>query len=202
MSEGKNNSNLNEHSEPVAGTAQMPVGIMVILTLLGYIGCYKVDELNANFSARVHAPFGSADEVASLAPSEEELVFGKGKILYANCQGCHQPHGGGTPGSIPPLVGSEWVTGNPERIAAIVMNGLGGPITVKNNSFNNQMTPVGGAWSDEQVAAVLTYIRGNWGNGGARVMPEEVAAARATIKEQGQTGPWTVKSLEAAFPKK
>ena len=79
MSEEKNNSNLNEHSEPVAGTAQMPVGIMVILTLLGYIGCYKVDELNANFSARVHAPFGSADEVASLAPSEAELVLEREK---------------------------------------------------------------------------------------------------------------------------
>ena len=62
------------------------------------------------------------------------------------------------------------------------------------------MTPVGAAWSDEDIAAVLTYIRGNWGNGGARVMPEDVAAARATIKEQGQAGPWTVKSLEAVFP--
>ena len=202
MSKETNNRNLDEHSEPVAGTAQMPVGIMVILTLLGYIGCYKVDDLNANFSARVHAPFSSADEVASLAPSEAELVFGKGKILYANCQGCHQPEGGGTPGSIPPLAGSEWVTGNPERIAAIVMNGLGGPIEVNGEPFNNQMTPVGAAWSDEDIAAVLTYIRGNWGNGGARVMPEEVEAARATIKEQGQTGPWTVESLEAAFPEK
>ncbi len=200
MSKETNNRNLDEHSEPVAGTAQMPVGIMVILTLLGYIGCYKVDDLNANFSARVHAPFSSADEVASLAPSEAELVFGKGKILYANCQGCHQPEGGGTPGSIPPLVGSEWVTGNPGRLAAIVMNGLGGPIEVNGEPFNNQMTPVGAAWSDEDIAAVLTYIRGNWGNGGARVMPEDVAATRATIKEQGQTGPWTVKSLEAVFP--
>ena len=138
--------------------------------------------------------------MASLAPSEAELVFGKGKILYANCQGCHQPHGGGTPGSIPPLAGSEWVTGNSKRIAAIVMNGLGGPIEVNDKPFNNQMTPGGAAWSDEEIAAVLTYIRGNWGNGGARVMPKEVKAARATIKEQGQTGPWTVKSLEAAFP--
>ena len=200
MSKETNNRNLDEHSEPIAGTAQMPVGIMVILTLLGYIGCYKVDDLNANFSARVHAPFSSADEVASLAPSEAELVFGKGKILYANCQGCHQPEGGGTPGSIPPLAGSEWVTGNSERIAAIVMNGLGGPIEVNDKPFNNQMTPVGAAWSDEDIAAVLTYIRGNWGNGGARVMPKEVKAARATIKEQGQTGPWTVERLEAAFP--
>ena len=71
---------------------------------------------------------------------------------------------------------------------------------MNDNSFNNQMTPVGAAWSDEEIAAVLTYIRSNWGNGAPRVMPEDVADTRATIKKEGQTGPWTVESLKAAFP--
>ena len=196
----KSKLSVNEHAEPVAGSAQMPVSVMVILTLLGYIGCTKVDQLNANFASNVHAPFGSPDEVASLAPSEEELVFNQGKQLYANCQGCHQPNGGGTPGSFPPLVGSEWVLGGSQRAAAIVMNGLGGPITVVGKSFNNQMTPVGATWTDEQIAAVLTYIRNEWGNDGGRVMPEEIGKARGKIQEFGQAGAWTVETLNAAFP--
>ena len=92
MEEKDSNLNLKEHGEPAAGNSQMPVSIMVVLTLLGYIGCYKVDELNANFAANVHAPFGSPAEVASLAPSEAELIFGKGKQVYANCQGLSLIH--------------------------------------------------------------------------------------------------------------
>tara|TARA_Y100000588_G_scaffold107861_1_gene118171 strand:- start:1185 stop:1790 length:606 start_codon:yes stop_codon:yes gene_type:complete len=191
---------VNEHAEPVAGNSQMPVGVMIILTLLGYIGCTKVDQLNANFAANVHAPFGSADEVASLAPSEEELVLSTGKKLYANCQGCHQPTGGGTPGQIPPLAGSEWVLGDSQKAAAIVINGLGGPIEVAGKSFNGAMTAVGATWTDEQVAAVLTYIRSEWGNDAGRVMPEEVAEAKKKIQASGQSGPWTVDTLNAAFP--
>lgn len=200
MAENQSNLNLNEHDEPSAGDQQMPVSIMVVLTLLGYIGCYKVDELNANFAANVHAPFGSPEEVASLAPSEAELVFGKGKQLYANCQGCHQPHGGGTPKLVPPLAQSEWVLGDPQKAAAIVLNGLEGPIVVKGEEFSAAMTPVGAAWSDEDIAAVVTYIRQEWGNGGSRMMPEEVAATRAKIQEAGHTGTWTVETLNSVFP--
>ena len=192
--------NVSEHAEPAAGNAQMPVSVMVVLTLLGYIGCYKVDNLNANFASNVHAPFGSPEEVASLAPSEEELVFSQGKQLYANCQGCHQPNGDGTSGTFPPLAGSERVLGDPQRIAAVVLNGLGGEVVVAGETYNNQMTPVGETWTDEQVAAVLTFIRKEWGNNAGRVLPEAVAQTRAKTKESGHTGPWTEKTLNAAFP--
>lgn len=192
--------NVSEHAEPAAGNTQMPVSVMVVLTLLGYIGCYKVDNLNANFASNVHAPFGSPEEVASLAPSEEELVFSQGKQLYANCQGCHQPNGGGTPGTFPPLAGSEWVLGDPQRIAAVVLNGLGGEIVVSGKTYNNQMTPVGETWTDEQVAAVLTFIRKEWGNNAGRVLPEEIAKTRAKTAESGHAGPWTEETLNATFP--
>ena len=191
--------NVSGHAEPAAGNAQMPVSVMVVLTLLGYIGCYKVDNLNANFASNVHAPFGSPQEVASLAPSEEELVFSQGKQLYANCQGCHQPNGGGTPGTFPPLAGSDWVLGDPQRIAAVVLNGLGGEVVVSGKTYNNQMTPVGETWTDEQVAAVLTFIRNEWGNNAGRVLPEIVAQARTKTGESGHTGPWTEKTLNATF---
>ena len=119
-------------------------------------------------------------------------------VIGRNYKG--QPNGGGTYGTFPPLAGSEWVLGDPERIAAVVLNGLGGEVVVAGETYNNQMTPVGETWTDEQVAAVLTFIRKEWGNNAGRVLPEAVAQTRAKTKESGHTGPWTEKTLNAAFP--
>jgi hypothetical protein len=60
------------------------------------------------------------------------------------------------------------------------------------------MTAVGAAWSDEEIAAVLTYIRQSWGNGEELVTAEQVAEARAMIKDSGHQGTWTKDSLDAA----
>ena len=57
---------VNEHAEPVAGNSQMPVGVMIILTLLGYIGCTKVDQLNANFAANVPFPDAEVPSTATI----------------------------------------------------------------------------------------------------------------------------------------
>ena len=161
MAKDTTNLNLDEHNEPQAGASQMPVGVVILLILAGYIGCYTVDKNNANFSAMVHAPFTEPDEVASLAPSETELMRSQGRTLYANCQGCHQANGMGTAGQFPPLAGSEWVRGNPETVAAIVLQGLSGPLKVAGKSFGAEaMTPFGPALKDEEIAAVIRTVPG------------------------------------------
>ena len=99
-------------------------------------------------------------------PPPRKSLFEVGEGVYANCTVCHQPNGLGIPGAFPPLAGSEWALGNPERVAVIVMNGLMGPIDVKGATFNSAMPGLGAALSDEQIAAVATFVRGNseWGN--------------------------------------
>jgi mono/diheme cytochrome c family protein len=104
-----------------------------------------------------------------------------GKKLYGgNCANCHQASGAGAPGSYPPLVDSEWVIGSKERLAAIMLAGVSGSITVKGSTFSTQVMP---GWSDhfsdEKLAAIMTYLRGSWGNTAGPVKPEEVVAARA-----------------------
>ena len=204
MAEETQNVNLEEHDEPRAGSTQMPVGIMVVLTLLGYIGCFEVDKRNGNFSAMVHAPFTDTDEVASLAPSEVDLMRSQGAQLYSNCQGCHQANGMGTPGKIPPLAGSEWVMGDPATAAAIVLNGLSGPIKVAGNSFGAEaMTPFGASLKDDQIAAILSYVRHEWGNSPEKPLsPAEmialVKATREKVQASGHTGAWTQQTLEGA----
>ena len=95
------------------------------------------------------------------------------------------------------MVNSSWVKGDPKLAAAIVLNGLQGPIAVNGTPYNGAMTAVGAAWSDEEIAAVLTYIRQSW-NGEELVTAEQVAEARTMIKDSGHQGTWNKASLDAA----
>ncbi|MBC8325496.1 MAG: cytochrome c [Verrucomicrobia subdivision 3 bacterium] len=193
-------SNVNEQNEPSSGGAQMPMGIFIGLILLGYIGCYKVDQLNANFAANVHAPFSEPDEVASLAPSAQELLVARGKQIYAkNCVACHQANGAGSGTDIPPLAGSEWVKGDPATIVAIVQKGLIGPISVAGKNYGaGTMTPAGETLSADALAAVISFVRTEWGNGGDIISADVVNAARKSVNDSGQSGQWTVEGLKAA----
>ena len=203
MIEDPQNVKLNEQPEPSAGNAQVSLGVTVVLILLSYVGCYKVDKLNANFAASVHGPFGSEEEVRSLAPSAEEIMLSKGeKDFKSVCAACHGPTGtGGAQG--PALAQSEWVIGNPRRTAAIILKGISGPIIVNGKPFNGAMPAVGAAYDDERLAAVVAYIRGSFGNVPNKAYTREellqaVSEARATAKSQD--GQWSVPTLETAYP--
>jgi mono/diheme cytochrome c family protein len=54
------------------------------------------------------------------------------------------------------------------------------------------MAPMGAALSDSDLAAVLTYIRGSWGNKASPVTPDDVKAMRSAIAGHpainGETG--------------
>ena len=189
MIEDPQNVKLNEQPEPSAGNAQVSLGVTVVLILLSYVGCYKVDKLNANFAASVHGPFGSEEEVRSLAPSAEEIMLSKGeKDFKSVCAACHGPTGtGGAQG--PALAQSEWVNGDPRRTAAIILKGISGPIIVNGKPFNGAMPAVGAAYDDERLAAVVAYIRGSFGNVPNKAYSREellqaVSEARATAESQ------------------
>lgn len=118
-----------------------------------------------------------------------------GKTVYATCQACHQADGNGLPGAFPPLAGSEWVNGPVENLIRIQLRGLTGPITVKGQQFNSVMPP-NATMSDDEIAAVLTYVRSNFGNSSSAVTPEQVKALRSEV------GKPMLKAEELIDPKK
>ncbi|WP_050029397.1 cytochrome c [Verrucomicrobium sp. BvORR034] len=120
------------------------------------------------------------------------LAMKKGADSYNSCQGCHGATGGGQPGLIPPLAGSEWVAGGTERIARIALHGLSGSVTVKGANYNGVMPPQSGL-SDKELSYVITYIRNSWGNKGSLVTPDMVKKVRAETK--AHLGPWTAATL-------
>jgi mono/diheme cytochrome c family protein len=100
----------------------------------------------------------------------------------------------GTPGMFPPLGGSEWVTAEGhQRIIRIVLNGLNGPIEVSGQQYNNVMLAWRDMLKDEEIAAVLTFIRSEWGNRADAVTAEEVAKVREATKDR--TTYWTAQEL-------
>jgi mono/diheme cytochrome c family protein/glucose/arabinose dehydrogenase len=128
--------------------------------------------------------------VATDLKGAERDLFIKGKAIYARegaCGTCHQPDGKGlTASGFPPLAGTEWVVGNEDRLIKIVLKGLQGPIEVQGKKYPGQvpMTPFGGMLKDDEVAAVLTYVRNSFGNKAPAVAPEKVKAVREATKDK------------------
>ena len=125
-------------------------------------------------------PGGPVLATVSQAAAAPTSPMDIGKSLYSgNCANCHQGTGEGQPGSYPPLAGSEYVLGNKQRLTAIMLAGISGPLTVKGGSYGTQVMPGwAGNFTDEKLAAIMTYIRGTWGNTANEVKPEEVSAGR------------------------
>ena len=92
-----------------------------------------------------------------------------GKNVYMqSCMACHQLTGAGVPGAFPPLIGTDYVTGDTRRLTAIVLKGIVGPIKVGNAVFATGMPNPSLTFpvlnNDKNVADVLNYVRSNWGN--------------------------------------
>ena len=103
-------------------------------------------------------------------------------------------------GLAPSLVDSEWVLGNPDTIAKLVIHGLTGPIKVNGQSWSLEMPPLGAALSDEQVAGVVTYIRREWEHNASPITTDAVKKIRADHKDR--TKSWTAEELGMGGKKK
>jgi mono/diheme cytochrome c family protein len=124
----------------------------------------------------------------------EQVRFTTGKTMFeATCAACHQPHGYGQDGLAPPLVDSEWVAGSPERLARIILHGVGGPITVLGKKWDMDM-PGHGTFDDETVAAVMTYLRRAFDHDYDPVAPDFVKKVRAATA--GRESAWTDAELK------
>ncbi len=142
-----------------------------------------------------HWPGKKVQVVEGAAPltAAEQALFDAGRDLYLiSCGACHQPHGRGQDGLAPPLLNSDWVLGNPERITRIVLHGLQGPIEIEGKLWELAM-PGLAVFEDEQLASVLTYVRREWGHTASAISTEFVGSVRA--KYGDRIDMWTVEEL-------
>jgi mono/diheme cytochrome c family protein len=127
------------------------------------------------------------------APSGAAVTAAAGESLYGqHCASCHGRQGAGL-GPFPPLAGSEWVTGEEDTAIRVLLHGLQGRIEVAGRTYNNVMPAFGRRLSDDEVAALLSFVRSAWGNKAEAVSAEDVTESRR--KHAGRSQPWTVSQL-------
>lgn len=196
---------IREHEEPRDGYEPINTWLIVLIWALAlwaglylayHSGGFRADVFDAN---RVAWDGGGP---AQAAKPVDPLVAGK-RIFTQNCVACHQSTGLGVPGVFPPLAGSDWVLGKDwqgdNHLVAVVLHGLSGPVTVKGAAFNNAMVPWAATLDDAKIAAVLSYVRHEWGNNGPPISPEFVAEIRK--ETSARTEPWTEAALRALKPR-
>jgi cytochrome c553 len=110
---------------------------------------------------------------------QAEALVAQGAKLYENhCEDCHQRHGEGVPRIYPPLDNNESIVMRyPINAIRVVVNG-GFPPSTQDNPRPYGMPPFSQDLTDEEIAAVVSYIRQSWGNHAPAVSPAEITSAR------------------------
>jgi mono/diheme cytochrome c family protein len=184
MSDNKSSCPAPSGGEPTATRSAAPMWIIVITLILLFLGGYYLDRNSGWFDKKVYAPYDSTAQLEAWQPkSGEAAALARGKAVYDSvCGICHGADGLGKPGQAPGLAGSEWViTKGFSRLAHIPLAGMIGPIQVKGQDWNMAMAAMGAALTDDDLAAVLTYIRSSWGNKASPVTGEDIKKIRADI---------------------
>jgi quinoprotein glucose dehydrogenase len=156
---------------------------------------YKAKELSLADSKKMDEETKKAESPADLKTQTDQTVSESneidpavmelGKAQYNLCLGCHGPTGQGMANVGPPLAKSEWVAGPVENLIGIQLRGLQGAITVNGQDyqFAAPMVAMGAGQPDENIAAVLTYIRNSFGNSAPAVTPEMVVQYKENNKD-------------------
>jgi mono/diheme cytochrome c family protein/glucose/arabinose dehydrogenase len=122
---------------------------------------------------------------------EDLRLFNMGEHQYRACLACHGTRGQGQEGVAPPLSNSRWVTGDAGSLIRIMLQGFdsGENDWVQGTS----VMPGHDFMSNEELAAVLTYIRQSWDNDAPPVTVEQVEAIRTSTTEREDE--WTPDEL-------
>lgn len=165
--------------------------------------------LHAHLASMREKQLAAAAAAAStdLPKGVSKGTMASGKRLYegkAACAGCHGMDGAGVEGLAPKLAGSEWVTGNPDQLIALVLRGMHGPVMVDGELFDTPaIMPAlmdNPNISDGERQNLITYVRNAWGNRGGPISLKQVQRVRMATADA--PGPYTARQLAQMYPDK
>ncbi len=183
----KSGAQQRENPDPHESGTPVPRKVIVTITLalvwaVAYIFMAQPNDAPALGDSRT-----KADLVARAGGSAGAV---DGAQLYAaQCAACHQATGAGLPGVFPPLAGSEWVVAKEIVPVNILLHGISGKLTVKGASYSGAMPAFGEKMSDQEIAAVLTYVRSGFGNSAGKIDAATVKSVRDASKDR--KAPWS-----------
>ena len=176
-------------TEPGEGNARVPLGALGAAVVVMVWGGWYVWTYSGGFRGDVYDDASpTAANVGAPMTRPVVDVMKVGARTYRSCAACHRADGQGLVDVYPPLAGSDYVQGDPEILARIVLQGARGSLGEGRPAYQQPMP----SWSglrDETLAGVLTYVRASWGHAAGAVTTEEVAAVRSATA--GRRKPWT-----------
>lgn len=138
--------------------------------------------------------------VASTSPGNfDQKIYAAGRQQYLNlCASCHGTNGAGMKRFAPPLKNSEWVTGDDQKLAMLLLHGMQGPVEVNGKKYDSPdilpEMPSFSTLQNKDIAAIATYIRNAWGNAADEITSRTVGSVR--FRTQGKITPWTATELD------
>lgn len=161
----------------------------------GVLASTQVTAIRAHRNPQLDALLASYQEKKSSDPADRQAqeLFDRGRTLYRlHCAACHQENGQGLLQLAPSLVASPWVQVGEAAMVRIVLHGK------ENPGGRGLIMPSLKQLGDEQIAAILTYVRRDFGNRPGRITPTAVAEIRAATA--GREKPWSDPELERFKP--
>ena len=178
----KNDARGRENPDPTEASRPVPIPVLTVIAAAVIFGIGYIV-----INARDDSP--ELGDRRTMATLQGKPAAADGAQVYAaNCVACHQATGAGLPGVFPPLAGSEWALAKDAVPVNIVLQGVTGKLTVKGAAYSGQMPTFKDKLNDGEIAAVLSYVRSNFGNGAGKITADVVKAAREAGKDRSQ--PW------------
>lgn len=152
----------------------------IVARSLQYLDESDIAAITVYLKALPAAPEDTATPAAPADATATERILKLGKQLYGDhCVDCHGGKGQGSAPDYPPLAGNLAIAGRlPVNAIRAVLNG-GFPPSTTGNPYPFGMPPFGPQLSDQEVAAVVSYVRNSWGNQGGLVSAAEVNRYRS-----------------------
>jgi cytochrome c6 len=105
----------------------------------------------------------------SISAQEAEMKVDGKALFLKNCSACHQIDGRGVPDAFPALVANPFLQGNVDDVASLLLTGRNGM-----PNFSKRLT-------DRDLAAIVSYVRGAWGNQGSGITADRVTGLRSAL---------------------
>lgn len=189
---------MREASDPNEAFDPGPRWFYILALVTIVVGAFYLGKYMGAFGTAVHIgylpPGVPAGAQVAAAKTGDKAQMSGAAVYTSKCSVCHQANGQGMPGAFPPLVNSEYVIGDPGIPVRIVLRGMQGHIEIQGVTYNGAMPAWATQLTDGEVAAVVSYIRGELeGNSAEPVDAEFVAKIRQETADRST--PWTAEEL-------
>jgi len=174
--------------------AMEPPQLAALQTLSDASVLQAAGKVNAIFAWPGKPGYVEEKKPPPLTAAQKKFVESGKQLYLLICAACHQPTGLGQEGLAPPLAASDWAEGPENRLARIVLQGVGGPLSVNGKEYSLDMPGLGQVLNDEQIAQILSFVRRDLGNEAPVVSTAAVKKVRDATKDRGAS--WTADELQ------